>query len=51
MIYCMGTEAEQIYKLLSFKKEDEKYFNVILIKFDSHFMPKKMSSTSVLNFT
>ena len=47
----MGTEAEQIYKSLSFKKkEDDNNFNVILSEFDAYFMPKQMSSTSVLNF-
>ena len=38
-IYCMGTEAEQIYKSLSLKKkEDKKNFDVILSKFDAYFM-------------
>ena len=52
LIYSMGTEAKQIYKSLSFKKkQDEKNFDVILSKFDAYFMPKKMSSTSMLKFT
>ena len=52
LIYCMGTETEQIQKSLSIKKkEDKKNFDVILSKFGAYFMPKKMSSMSVLNFT
>ena len=44
----MGTEAKQIYKSLSFKKnEDEKSFDVILSKFHA----EKILSMSVLNFT
>ena len=42
LIYCMGTEAEQIYMSQSNKKkENEKNFDVILSKFDAYFMPKK----------
>ena len=37
----MGTEAEQIYKSLSFKKEDKKNFDIILSKFDAYFMLQK----------
>ena len=38
----MGTEAEQIYKTLYFKKkEDEKNFDVILSKFEAYFMAKR----------
>ena len=42
LIYCMGIEAEPIYKSLSFKKkENEKNFDVILSKFNAYFVPKK----------
>lgn len=42
LVYCMGPDAKQIYKSFSFKKkEDEKSFDVILNKFEGHFMPKK----------
>ena len=52
LIYCMRTEAKQIYKLLSFKKmEDKKNFDVIINKFDAYLILKKMSSMSVLDFT
>ena len=48
----MGTEAKQIFKLQSFKKKKyEKDFDIIFSKFDAYFMPKKMSSTSMLNVT
>ena len=52
LIYCMGTEAELIYKSLTFKKkEDEKNFDLILSKFDAYFMPKKILYTSARNST
>ena len=47
----MGTEAEQIYKTLPFKKqEDEKNLDILLNLTHISYR-KKMLSTSVLNFT
>jgi hypothetical protein len=42
LIYAMGSEAEHIYKTFKFAKtgDDEKY-DLVLDKFDGHFVPKR----------
>ena len=39
--YTMGREPEYVYKSFSLAKGDEKNFDVILAKFDEHFILKR----------
>ena len=41
LVYTMGREAEHVYKSFTFAEIDEKKFDVILAKFDEHFVPKR----------
>ena len=41
LVYTMGREAEHVYKSFTLAEGDEKKFDVILAKFDEHFVPKR----------
>ena len=41
LIYTMGREAEHVYKSFTLEEGDEAKFDVILAKFDGHFVPKR----------
>lgn len=42
IIYCMGKEVENVLKTFKFsKKEDENDFEIVMIIFEAHFLPKK----------
>ena len=41
LIYTMGREAEHVYKSFTLADGDDAKFDVILAKFDEHFVPKR----------
>ena len=41
LIYTMGRQAEHVYKSFTLADGDDAKFDVILTKFDEHFMPKR----------
>ena len=41
LIYTMGREAEHVYKSFTLADEDDAKFDVIMAKFDEHFVPKR----------
>ena len=41
LIYTMGREAEHVYKSFTLADGDDAKFDVILGKFDEHFVPKR----------
>lgn len=41
LIYTMGREAEHVYKSFTLAEGDNMKFDVILAKFDGHFLPKR----------
>ena len=41
LIYTMGREAEHVYKSFTLAEGDDAKFDVILSKFDEHFVPKR----------
>ena len=41
LIYTMGREAEHVYKSFTLEEGDEAKFDMILAKFDGHFVPKR----------
>ena len=38
--YCMGPEADDIFKTFGLSEENQKIFDVVLKKFDEYFKPK-----------
>ena len=41
LIYTMGREAEHVYKSFTLAEGDDAKFDVILAKFDEHFVQKR----------
>ena len=41
LIYTMGRKAEHVYKTFTLADRDDAKFDVILAKFDEHFVPKR----------
>ena len=41
LVYTIGREAEHVYKSFTLADGDDAKFDVILAKFDEHFVPKR----------
>ena len=41
LVYTMGREAEHVYKSFTLADGDDAKFDVMLAKFDEHFVPKR----------
>ena len=49
LIYCMANEAENVLKTVTFpKKEDKNFFEIVMIKFEDHFMLKNTTYEKVM---
>jgi len=41
LVYCMGSEAENVYETFDLSDDDQKNVLRVLEKFDDHFVPKR----------
>jgi hypothetical protein len=41
LIYCMGSEADEIFSSFQLSDDNKKKFNVVKEKFDRYFIPKR----------